>query len=94
MVKVITGIWRCGKSDLLFELYYQYLIADGITDDHIRKLALDGDENARYRNPVELGQYIRSLLTDKEKMEYIFLNEIHKVTKNSNPYMSALRTFC
>ena len=87
MVKVITGIRRCGKSYLLFELYHQYLNADGVTDDHIIELALDEDENARYRNPVELGQYIRSLLVDKDKMYYVFLDEIQKVVDVSNPYL-------
>ena len=81
MVKVITGIRRCGKSYLLFELYHQYLNADGVTDDHIIELALDEDENARYRNPLELGQYIRSLLVDKDKMYYVFLDEVDEDQK-------------
>ena len=87
MVKVITGIRRCGKSYLLFELYHQYLNTTGVTDDHIIELALDEDENARYRNPVELGQYIRSLLVDKNKMYYVFLDEIQKVVEIPNPYL-------
>ena len=87
MVKVITGIRRCGKSYLLFELYHQYLNADGVLDDHIIELALDEDENARYRNPLELGQYIRSLLVDKDKMYYVFLDEIQKVVDVPNPYL-------
>lgn len=87
MVKVITGIRRCGKSYLLFELYHQYLNAEGVTDDHIIELALDEDENARYRNPVELGQYIRNLLVDKDKMYYVFLDEIQKVVDVPNPYL-------
>ena len=88
MVKVITGIRRCGKSYLLFELYHQYLNVDGVTDDQIIELALDEDENARYRNPLELGQYIRSLLVDKKKMYYVFLDEIQKVAEIPNPYLS------
>ncbi|MBP5231032.1 MAG: ATP-binding protein [Clostridia bacterium] len=87
MVKVITGIRRCGKSFLLFELYHQYLNADGVKDDHIIELALDEDENARYRNPIELGQYIRSLLVDKDRMYYVFLDEIQKVAEIPNPYL-------
>lgn len=87
MVKVITGIRRCGKSYLLFELYHQYLIADGVADDQIIELALDEDQNARYRNPIELGQYIRSLLTDKTRMYYVFLDEIQKVAEIPNPYL-------
>ena len=87
MVKVITGIRRCGKSFLLFQLYHQYLNADGVTDDHILELALDEDVNARYRNPLELGQYIRSLLVDKDEMYYVFLDEIQKVVEVPNPYL-------
>ncbi|MBQ3265278.1 MAG: ATP-binding protein [Ruminococcus sp.] len=87
MVKVITGIRRCGKSYLLFELYHQYLNSTGVADENIIELALDEDENARYRNPLELGQYIRSLLTDKSKMYYVFLDEIQKVADIPNPYL-------
>ena len=87
MVKVITGIRRCGKSYLLFELYHRYLNDDGVTDDHIIELALDEDENARYRNPLELGEYVRSLLADKDKMYYVFLDEIQKVADIPNPYL-------
>ena len=87
MVKVITGIRRCGKSYLLFELYRQYLIADGVTEDHIIELALDEDKNARYRNPMELGQFVRGLLTDKDRMYYVFLDEIQKVVDIPNPYL-------
>ena len=87
MVKVITGIRRCGKSYLLFELYHQYLNSEGVTDDHIIELALDEDVNARYRNPVELGQYIRSLLVDQKEMYYVFLDEIQKVVEVPNPFL-------
>ena len=87
LVKVITGIRRCGKSYLLFELYHQYLLADGVPADHIIGLALDEDENARYRNPLELGSYIRSLLTDQSRMYYVFLDEIQKVAEIPNPYL-------
>ena len=87
LVKVITGIRRCGKSYLLFELYHRYLNGDGVADDHIIELALDEDANIRYRNPLELGQYIRSLLTDKTGMYYVFLDEIQKVADIPNPYL-------
>ena len=87
MVKVITGIRRCGKSYLLFELYHQYLNSTGVPDENIIELALDEDENARYRNPLELGQYIRGLLADKSKMYYVFLDEIQKVADIPNPYL-------
>lgn len=87
LIKVITGIRRCGKSYLLFEIYHQYLNSIGNDDDHIIALALDDDENIRYRNPLELGQYIRSLITNKDRMYYVFLYEIQMVATISNPYV-------
>lgn len=87
MIKVITGIRRCGKSYLLFEIYHKYLNSVGVDDDHIIELALDDDENIKYRNPLHLGEYIRSLLVDKDKMYYIFLDEIQKVKTVKNPYL-------
>ncbi len=87
LIKVITGIRRCGKSFLLFEIYHQYLNSIGVDDDHIIELALDDDENMRYRNPLELGAYIRSFLVDKDKTYYIFLDEIQKVKEIKNPYL-------
>ncbi|MBQ7264779.1 MAG: ATP-binding protein [Firmicutes bacterium] len=87
LVKVITGIRRCGKSYLLFEIYHKYLNSIGVDDKHIIELALDDDINIRYRNPLELGQYIRSMIKDKENMYYIFLDEIQKVAEIKNPYL-------
>ena len=87
MIKVITGIRRCGKSYLLFDIYHKYLNSIGVDDSHIIALALDDDENIKYRNPLELGEYIRSLLVDKDKMYYIFLDEIQKVKTVKNPYL-------
>ena len=87
MVKVITGIRRCGKSYLLFEIYHRYLNSIGVPDDHIIELALDDDLNIQYRNPLELGKNIRSLLTDSERMYYVFLDEIQKVATIPNPYL-------
>ena len=87
LIKVITGIRRCGKSYLLFEIYHQYLNSIGVDDDHIISLALDDDENIRFRNPLELGKHIRSLIRDKEEMYYVFLDEIQKVAEIPNPYL-------
>ena len=87
MIKVITGIRRCGKSYLLFEIYHQYLNSIGVDDSHIIELALDDDLNIRYRNPIELGNYIREQIKDKEQMYYIFLDEIQKVASIPNPYL-------
>ena len=87
LVKVITGIRRCGKSYLLFNIYKEYLKSIGVADECIICLALDDDENIRYRNPLELGKYIRSLTADESKDYYVFLDEIQKVVTIQNPYI-------
>lgn len=87
LVKVITGIRRCGKSFLLFHIYKKYLQSIGVADDCIIELALDDDENIRYRNPLELGKYVRSRTVDSSKTYYVFLDEIQKVVTIQNPYI-------
>ena len=56
MVKIITGIRRCGKSFLLTELFHKHLNSVGIPDQQIIELAFDEDQNIRYRNPILLGE--------------------------------------
>ncbi|MGN0653566.1 MAG: ATP-binding protein [Oscillospiraceae bacterium] len=90
LVKVITGIRRCGKSYLLFNIYKDYLKSNGVEDECIICLALDDDENIRYRNPLELGKYIRSLTADESKEYYVFLDEIQKVVTIQNPYVEGV----
>lgn len=87
LIKVITGMRRCGKSFLLFDIYHKYLNSIGVDDAHIIEFTLDDDENLRLRNPIFLGEYIRSLLIDKDKMYYVFLDEIQKVDEVPNPYV-------
>lgn len=87
LIKVITGIRRCGKSFLLFELYHEYLNSAGISDEYIIELALDEAINARYRNPVELDKYIRGQIKDKSQKYYVFIDEIQKVSEIQNPYL-------
>lgn len=87
MVKVITGIRRCGKSFLLFNLYHSYLNSIGIADENIIELALDEAANARYRNPLELDAYIRTKVSDKSERFYVFLDEIQFVKDIQNPYL-------
>ena len=87
MVKVITGIRRCGKSFLLKEIYRNYLLDSGVEEKNIIILELDDDINIKYRNPIELGQYIRELVSNNDKMHYVFLDEIQKVEKIKNPYI-------
>ena len=87
LIKVITGIRRCGKSFLLFEIYHSYLNSLGVSDDYIIELALDETRNARYRNPIELDEYIRGMITDKNRMYYVFIDEIQKVSEIQNPFV-------
>ncbi|MBR5536237.1 MAG: ATP-binding protein [Clostridia bacterium] len=87
LVKVITGIRRSGKSYLLFDIYKKHLISQGVEEDCVIELALDDDENIRYRNPLELGAYLREKTADKEKTYYVFIDEIQKVVTIQNPYI-------
>ena len=88
LIKVITGIRRCGKSYLLFELYKNHLLEEGVQEKYIIELALDELRNAKYRNPIELDEYIRSQMTEPDKTYYIFLDEIQKVENITNPYIA------
>lgn len=76
LIKVITGIRRCGKSFLLFNLFYDYLLKDGIPEDHIITIALDDDTNIACREPAKLSEYIRSRIIDKTGTYYIFIDEV------------------
>src|SRR5574344_2688376 len=87
MIKIITGIRRCGKSYLLNVLFRQYLMDTGVSEQNIVMLALDEDINAKYRNPLELGKYIREVCADKERCFYVLLDEIQKVDSIQNPYL-------
>jgi len=86
-IKIITGIRRCGKSFLLFELYHHYLNSIGISDDCIIELKLDQAANARYRNPLELDHYLKERLRDTNKQYYVFLDEIQMVKEIPNQYL-------
>lgn len=88
LIKVITGIRRCGKSYLLFNLYHNYLLFAGVKESQIIELALDEARNARYRNPLELDNYIRERTADSDEMYYIFIDEIQKVEDIQNPYIA------
>lgn len=75
LIKVITGIRRCGKSFLLFNLFYDYLIESGVREEQIISIALDDDTFVKYRNPDELSKYIREKITGKD-MYYILIDEV------------------
>jgi uncharacterized protein len=86
-IKIITGIRRCGKSYLLGILYRDYLLQEGVPPEQIVTLELDNDINARYRNPLELGTYLREKVSDTAKEFYILLDEIQMVETVDNPYL-------
>ena len=75
MIKVITGIRRCGKSYLLFNLFHDYLINEGVKEEQIISVALDDDMFAELRDPDKLSPYIRSKIGDKS-MYYIMIDEV------------------
>ena len=78
MIKVVTGVRRCGKSYLLFNLFSQHLKEEGIAEDHIIKVDLEDRRNKALRNPDALLNYIDSHMTDKQ-MYYILLDEVQHV---------------
>ncbi len=86
-VKVITGLRRCGKSYLLFNLYRSYLMSLGIPEDQIIGLALDEIDNAIYRNPFELNKAVKQRLTKKDKRYYLIIDEIQFAAEVQNPYV-------
>ena len=85
-IKIITGIRRCGKSYLLFKLYKDYLLGNGIKKEQIIEMALDEIDNIKYRNPFELNDYIKNKIT-KNKKYYIFIDEIQFSKPVKNPYI-------
>lgn len=78
LIKIVTGIRRCGKSYLLDPIYKNYLLENGVNEDHIIKVDLDERKNNKYLDPDNLDEYIRSKIVDKD-MYYIILDEIQKV---------------
>lgn len=78
LIKVITGIRRCGKSYLLDPLYKNYLLENGVKSEHIIKLDLDERKNKKYLNPDELDKYVRELIHD-DGQYFLILDEIQKV---------------
>ncbi|MCU4117245.1 ATP-binding protein [Mycoplasma zalophi] len=86
-VKIITGIRRSGKSFLLFELYRKYLLSNNVNEDQIIMIALDSIENIKYRNPIELNNFLKEKTENKEHKYYIFIDEIQFVKEISNPYL-------
>ncbi|MCQ2063458.1 MAG: ATP-binding protein [Fibrobacter sp.] len=83
LVKVITGVRRCGKSVLLFDLFFRHLIESGVRDSQIIRIKLDNADYASLRNPLKLLEHVRRQLTE-EGDHYLFIDEIQFVKKIRN----------
>ena len=80
MIKVITGIRRCGKSFLLFDIFKKHLLSRGVQEDHILQVNLEDRRNKRLRDPDNLLEYIDRQMVDRQ-MYYILLDEIQLVAE-------------
>jgi uncharacterized protein len=81
-IKVITGIRRCGKSVLLFDLFFEYLLSQNVSEYHILKIELDQRRYYKFRNPITLCEYVESTVRDrKDKKFYLFIDEVQLTTK-------------
>ena len=87
LVKVITGVRRCGKSYLLKVIFRNYLKSIGISEDEIVDVSLDEINNAKLRNPLLLSEYLNSFIKSDKKKYYFLLDEIQFVKKIDNPYL-------
>lgn len=85
-IKIITGIRRCGKSYLLFNLYKEYLLSIGVKEKQIIEIALDDIDNLKYRNPFRLNDYIKEKTKNQNQQYYIFIDEIQLSENVANPY--------
>lgn len=90
MIKIITGIRRCGKSFLLFVLFKKYLIETGIDEAHIIEIALDGIESEELRDPKKCYEYIKASMKD-EKKYYLLLDEVQFMPRFEEVLNSLLR---
>lgn len=88
MIKVVTGIRRCGKSYLLFKLYYQYLIESGVESSRIISIPLDDDDFGEFQDSRRLNAYIKERITD-DGMWYVFLDEV-QLCKNFEAVLNGL----
>ena len=90
MIKVITGIRRCGKSFLLFTIFKRYLLENGVNADHIIEIALDGIENEELREPKVCFKYIKDAMKDDGKY-YLLLDEVQFMPRFEEVLNSLLR---
>ena len=84
LIKVITGIRRCGKSYLLFDMYYDYLLSQGVSEKNVVKISLEDDENEELRDSKKLAGYIRDRLKNNGDMHYVFIDEVQYAIKKED----------
>ena len=90
-VKVITGIRRSGKSVLLFNLFYDYLISNGVNENNIIRLELDQRKYFSFRNPITLCEYIEQIVTSKkEERFFLFIDEVQLTLKIVDPPLTKI----
>ena len=92
LVKIVTGVRRCGKSFLLFKLFRNYLTEKGVDEQHIIEFSLDDLRNKKLRNPETLLEYIDSHLLNDKKTTYIILDEVQLVQDFVEVLLSLLHT--
>ena len=90
MIKVITGIRRCGKSFLLFQIFKKYLLKNGVDEGHVIEIALDGIANEELRDPKICYQYVKTAVKDDERY-YLLLDEIQFMPRFEEVLNSLLR---
>lgn len=78
LIKILIGVHQCGKSYLLNTIFYNYLIEEGVKEDHIIKVALDDTDNEELLNPKNLSKYVKEKIIDKDTY-YVILDEIQLV---------------
>lgn len=86
LVKVITGIRRCGKSYLLKKIYRDYLMENGVKEEQIITIELDLAKDIKYRNPLLLSSHVREMVEHKPEEYYLFVDEIQMSDEVANPY--------
>lgn len=90
LIKIITGIRRCGKSYLLFNIFYDYLISIGIDSEHIIRIALDDILNEEYKDPRKLLLHIKESIKDSNNY-YVFIDEVQMMENFVGALNSLLR---
>lgn len=86
LVKVITGIRRCGKSYLLKKIYRDYLLQNGVKEGQIITVELDLAKDIKYRNPLTLSSYVREKVEGRKEEYYLFVDEIQMSDEVKNPF--------